>query len=186
MNEWIGEEKAQKLLGSINNVSDIEMNCAPRKEDSDERQPIVADMLIKFLSSNNSFIVEWISKNFKERILDYIDSDDALNKLTFVIYGKMPSALMPFVKPEDVRNFIAKNKVDFLNAIGLCGETENRANVIAGQTAAIDVCKCDDNYSEENVENKKTKEIKRGEPENYELAFSLLRDDDSSVNNVLR
>ena len=41
-------------------------------------------------------------------------------------------------------------------------ETENRANVIAGQTAAIDVCKCDDNYSEENVENKKTKEIKRG------------------------
>ncbi|WP_236286585.1 hypothetical protein, partial [Escherichia coli] len=97
---------------SINNVSDIEMNCAPRKEDSDERQPIVADMLIKFLSSNNSFIVEWISKNFKERILDYIDSDDALNKLTFVIYGKMPSALMPFVKPEDVRNFIAKNKVD--------------------------------------------------------------------------
>ncbi|MCV5391178.1 hypothetical protein OFC62_41300, partial [Escherichia coli] len=24
------------------------------------------------------------------------------------------------------------------------------------------------------------------EPENYELAFSLLRDDDSSVNNVLR
>ncbi|MBJ3622612.1 hypothetical protein JGC63_26195, partial [Salmonella enterica subsp. enterica serovar Weltevreden] len=63
MNEWIGEEKAQKLLGSINNVSDIEMNCAPRKEDSDERQPIVADMLIKFLSSNNSFIVEWISKN---------------------------------------------------------------------------------------------------------------------------
>ncbi|MCV5343447.1 hypothetical protein OFC87_41600, partial [Escherichia coli] len=76
-----------------------------------------------------------------------------------------------------------------LNAIGLCVETENRANIIADQTAAIDICKCDDNYSEENVENKKTKdikEIKRGEPENYELIFSLLRDDDSSVNNVSR
>ncbi|MEW3073509.1 hypothetical protein, partial [Escherichia coli] len=77
MNEWIGEEKAQKLPDSINNVSDIEMNCSPGKEESDERQPIIADVLIKFLSSNNSFIVEWIRKNFKERILDYIDSDDA-------------------------------------------------------------------------------------------------------------
>lgn len=180
------EKHHNKAVGGVDNNSyDNEIR---------ENSSKVADALMGFLSSNKEFIVKWVNENGKERAFEYANSDDGLKKLTFIIYGKMPSFLMSFIKPDDVKLFILNNRAKLFELVGF-GELINRnkddcvealSSPSPSPSVGMNESKHNVGFENQESEIKGRLIIRMGEPDDYDAICSSLNGENFSERDMSR